>query len=149
MKHPNVHRLKKFMNHSFAPRKSWFEHWSRNPKFFFASAYFTLSYSHNFTLSHFCTFTLSHLGKVAKKIGKSLVFDQTGGRGGLRGYFKNQTSSVIMYFLKWACKTILGPLKHVLHLGKTSKLANPCLNFVAQFFLLNIGWNLRNAFWSL
>ena len=62
------------------------------------------------------------LGFLFLKTGKEGSKRKNRKNPGLRGYIKNQTPSVMMYFLKWACKTILGPLKHVLHLGKTSKL---------------------------
>ena len=59
-----------------------------------------------------------------------MVFCQTGGRGGPEVYINNQPPSAIMCFFKWACKTILGPPKHVLHLDwsvyvtfKTIKIA--------------------------
>ena len=64
-----------------------------------------------------------------KKTGKSVVICQTGG-GGPEVYINNQPPSAIMCFFKWACKTILGPPKHVLHLDwsvyvtfKTIKIA--------------------------
>ena len=56
-----------------------------------------LPYNHKIILIARLALTLSEGSK--KKSGKTLVFDQTGG-GGLRGYIKNQTPSVIMYFLK-------------------------------------------------
>ena len=50
--------------------------------------------------------------------------------GGPEVYINNQPPSAIMCFFKWACKTILGPPKHVLHLDwsvyvtfKTIKIA--------------------------
>ena len=59
-----------------------------------------------------------------------MVFCQTGGGGGPEVYINNQPPSAIMCFFKWACKTILGPPKHVLHLDwsvyvtfKTIKIA--------------------------
>ena len=40
------------------------------------------------------------IGEGSKKIGITLVFDQTGGgRGDLQGYIKNQTPCLKMYFL--------------------------------------------------
>ena len=50
-----------------------------------------------------------------KKSGKSVVFCQTVG-GGSRRVLKSQTSILEKYFFQWACRIILGPPKHVLHL---------------------------------
>ena len=44
-----------------------------------------------------------------------MVFCQNG--GGREVYINNQLPSAIMCFFKWACKTIIGPPKHVLHLA--------------------------------
>ena len=66
------------------------------------------------------------------------------GAGGLRGYIKNQTPSVIMYFLKWAWKTILGPLKHVLHLVWSAYVTSKGHYFSAADYLRlpNFPWQI-------
>ena len=65
-----------------------------------------------------------------KKIRKKSGLLPNRGGGGPEVYINNQPPSAIMCFFKWACKTILGPPKHVLHLDwsvyvtfKTIKIA--------------------------
>ena len=58
---------------------------------------------------------LFFLGKVAKKKPEKVwSFAKPG--GGPEVYINNQPPSAIMCFFNRACKTILGPPKHVLHL---------------------------------
>ena len=80
-------------------------------------------------------------------LGKTVVFCQSGGRGGLRGYIKNQTPSVIMYFLKWACKTILGPLKHVLHLVWSVYVTSKAIKTALKVELLRFFFTLDASPW--
>ncbi len=57
------------------------------------------------------------LGKVAgKKSVKSVVFCQTRGGGVFEGKQKTKPQVCKCVFLQWACRIILGPQKHVLHL---------------------------------
>ena len=51
-----------------------------------------------------------------KKTWKSVVFCQTGGRGGLRRWWKNQTAFLKQSFFQRVSRIILGPPKHVLPL---------------------------------
>ena len=76
------------------------------------------------------------LGKAAKKIRKNRGLLPNWGAVGLRGYIKNQTPSVMMYFLKWACKTILGPLKHVLHLAWSVYVTSKAIKITLKVELL-------------
>ena len=70
----------------------------------------------------------SLIRKGGKKIGKSLVFDQTG--GGSPRLHQKPNPKFDNVFINWGCRTILGPQKHVLHLvwsayvySKTIKIA--------------------------
>ena len=75
-----------------------------------------------------------------------MVFFQTWG-GGRGGYIKNQTPSAIMCFLKWACKTILGPLKHVLHLVWSVYVTSKAIKTALKVELLRFFFTLDASPW--
>ena len=67
--------------------------------------------------------------------------------GGPEVYIKNQPPSVIMYFLKWACKTILGPLKHVLHLVWSVYVTSKAIKTALKVELLRFFFTLDASPW--
>ena len=76
-----------------------------------------------------------------------MVFCQTGGRGGPEVYINNQPPSAIMCFLKWACKTILGPLKHVLHLVWSVYVTSKAIKTALKVELLRFFFTLDASPW--
>ena len=76
-----------------------------------------------------------------------MVICQTGGRGGPEVYINNQPPSAIMCFLKWACKTILGPLKHVLHLVWSVYVTSKAIKIALKVELLRFFFTLDASPW--
>ena len=67
--------------------------------------------------------------------------------GGPEVYINNQPPSAIMCFLKWACKTILGPLKHVLHLVWSVYVTSKAIKTALKVELLRFFFTLDASPW--
>ena len=67
--------------------------------------------------------------------------------GGPEVYINNQPPSAIMCFLKWACKTVLGPLKHVLHLVWSVYVTSKAIKTALKVELLRFFFTLDASPW--